>query len=56
MTRSLVFVFNHLWQSTAVGLLAWLTCATILRANSARLRFAAVRRDACGGNLPLLLG
>jgi uncharacterized protein (TIGR03435 family) len=40
MTRSLVFVFNHLWQSTAVGLLAWVTCATILRANSARLRFA----------------
>ena len=32
-------LLNHLWQSTLVAGLAWLACATVLRAYGARLRF-----------------
>src|SRR5262245_33255185 len=39
MTLTLSALINHLWQSTLVGLVAWLLCATTLRANAARLRF-----------------
>ncbi|HET9194912.1 MAG TPA: M56 family metallopeptidase [Vicinamibacterales bacterium] len=41
MTSDLVFVLNHLWQSTGMGLLVWLAAATWLKAYSPRLRFAA---------------
>ena len=40
MTPALTFLFNHLWQSTLVGLIAWLACSTMLRSNSAHLRFS----------------
>jgi uncharacterized protein (TIGR03435 family) len=32
-------LLNHLWQCTLFAGLAWLMCATVLRAHSARLRF-----------------
>jgi bla regulator protein blaR1 len=32
-------VLNHVWQSTLVAALAWVACATVFRANSARIRF-----------------
>ena len=41
MSGDVVFVLNHLWQSTAMGLLVWFTASTWLKAYSARLRFAA---------------
>ena len=40
MTPTLSVLLNHLWQSTLVGLVAWLLCATTLRSNAARLRFS----------------
>jgi bla regulator protein blaR1 len=39
MSPTLAFLFNHIWQSTLVGMLAWLLCATSLRDNTARVRF-----------------
>ncbi len=40
MTQMLVFVLNHLWQSTLVAGLAWLLCRTMLKTNSPNVRFA----------------
>jgi len=40
MTRDVFPLLNHLWQSTLVAALAWLACATLLRANGARVRHA----------------
>jgi bla regulator protein BlaR1 len=39
MTRELLPFVDHLWQSTVVGLLAWLVCATVLASTRARVRF-----------------
>jgi len=39
MTQQLLFLLNHLWQSTLVAGLAWLVCRTMLRTNSPRVRF-----------------
>jgi len=39
MTEQVFFLLNHLWQSTLVAGAAWLVCATMLRANSPRVRF-----------------
>jgi bla regulator protein BlaR1 len=39
MTQQLLFVLNHLWQSTLVAAVAWLACRTMLRTNSPRIRF-----------------
>jgi len=40
MTRDVFPLLNHLWQSTLVAAIAWLGCATLLRANGARVRHA----------------
>ena len=39
MTQQLLFLLNHLWQSTLVAGVAWLACRTMLRTNSPRVRF-----------------
>jgi uncharacterized protein (TIGR03435 family) len=39
MKQELFFLLNHLWQSTLVAAIAWLACRTMLRTNSARVRF-----------------
>ena len=39
MTQELLFMLNHLWQSTLVAGAAWLACHTMLRANGSRVRF-----------------
>ena len=39
MTQIVFFLLNHLWQSTLVAGLAWLACATMLRANRPGVRF-----------------
>src|SRR5580765_6990420 len=39
MTQDLLFMLNHLWQSTVLAGVAWLACRTILSANSPRVRF-----------------
>ena len=40
MTRALLPLVNHLWQSTLVVLIAWLVSAAVLRKAPARVRFA----------------
>src|SRR5438874_639208 len=40
MIPSLVFLSNHLWQSTLVAAFAWLICRTVLKHNSPAVRFA----------------
>jgi bla regulator protein blaR1 len=40
MNGQVVLLLNHLWQSTVVGVLVWLACATWLRTHRPRLRFA----------------
>ena len=40
MTQQLLFVLNHLWQSTLVAGVAWLVCGAMLKTNSPRVRFA----------------
>src|SRR6185503_4727712 len=39
MSRDLLFVLNHIWQSTLVAGVAWLACALLLRHNSPRIRY-----------------
>src|SRR3974390_3724159 len=39
MKQELFFLLNHLWQSTLVAAIACLACRTMLRTNSARVRF-----------------
>jgi bla regulator protein blaR1 len=39
MTRDVVFLLNHFWQSTLIAALAWAACASVFKANSPGLRF-----------------
>jgi bla regulator protein BlaR1 len=39
MTQDLVFLLNHLWQTSLVAVVAWLACRTMLKPNSPRVRF-----------------
>src|SRR5215468_8715944 len=40
MKEGAFFLLNHLWQSTLLAGVAWIVCATMLKTNSSRVRFA----------------